>query len=149
MFSYFAKDPYEVVGKSVHKRKYYVYVPLNRLFDRPQNISVSDPKGNISVSNPKGNISVSNPKGNVSPPGFNNNSFSNVSNLRFGSWDPRILHDIMINDNMINDTINDTINSPDNNSSNNIKSPNTINTPINIPFRVKDTNIPSPRGLPK
>ena len=135
MFSYFAKDPYEVVGKSVHKRKYYVYVPLNRLFDRPQNISVSDPKGNIS------------------PPGFNNNSFSNVSNLRFGSWDPRILHDNMINDNMINDTIN----SPDN-----IKSPNTINSPINsprnipfrvkdtnIPFRVKDTNIPSPRGLPK
>ena len=111
MFSYFAKDPYEVVGKSVHKRKYYVYVPLNRLFDRPQNIS---------------------------PPGFNNTSFRPVTNLRFGSWDPRILHDNMINDTMINDTINspNTINSP-------------INSPRNIPFRVKDTNIPSPRGLPK
>jgi hypothetical protein len=119
MFSYFAKDPYEVVGKSVHKRKYYVYVPLNRLFDRPQNIS---------------------------PPGFNNNSFSNnVTNLRFGSWDPRILQDTMIND-----TISSSNNSSNNSTPNN--SPRNIPFGVgdtNIPFRVGDTNIPSPRGLPK
>jgi hypothetical protein len=128
MFSYFAKDPYEVVGKSVHKRKYYVYVPLNRLFDRPQNIS---------------------------PPGFNNNSFSNnVTNLRFGSWDPRILQDTMIND-TISSSNNSSNNSTPNNSPRNIPfGVGDTNIPFrvrdtNIPFGVGDTNIPSPRGLPK
>jgi len=100
MFSYFAKDPYEVVGKSVHKRKYYVYLPLNKLFDYPQNVSISDPKENIS------------------PPGFNNKSFSNVNNIRFGSWDPRILHD-----NMVNSIINDSSN---NSTPNNIPSPRRV-----------------------